>query len=138
VEVRLWIVRGTVRHVIKVGIFFHHQLEYLPLYHREAGRRFCDLDETIGVSIGAYRARTVGDRVEWIVGVAILELAFGQPTRQPLGRPVEPLHRISPGGDIAISPQEAEATAGIIIAGSISASWPIWGAASARSRKCCA
>src|SRR5581483_2128287 len=79
VQMRFRMPGRSVRRVAQVRVALHQPAEYVALHAHEAVRRFGDLDEAILVGELADALRAVPDRVERVLGVAILELALGRP-----------------------------------------------------------
>ena len=104
VQVRLRVVRWAVGNVIELRIALHHVVDHLPLDAHEAGRRLRHFDEAVGVDKFAGGFAVI-DRIVRKFAVAQLELPARHPLREAALRPVEALHRIDGGADVAVRQQ---------------------------------
>jgi preprotein translocase subunit SecD len=68
----------------------------------------CHLDEALVVDIRAHPARAVIDRIEWVFAISVFEQLLRRAGGNAFGRPLEILHRIDAGGDVAVRQQQAE------------------------------
>jgi hypothetical protein len=80
----------------------------MALDDHEAGRRLGDFDEAVAIGKLADLGRAVRDRIERIVGIAVLELLLRGTGGKTFSRPVHRLHRIDAGGNVAVGQQQPE------------------------------